>query len=114
MNYDQVVVQLGGEGHFVPAQFYFDDIELLDDPISIGEVSEFNLMIYPNPATDILRISGNEKLSRFEMFNITGQKVIHLNEVPGQIAVNNLPDGIYTIVASGFNGEQFITKVLVN
>lgn len=29
VNYDQIVVQLGGEGHFVPGQFYFDDIRLL-------------------------------------------------------------------------------------
>jgi hypothetical protein len=28
-DYDQMVVQFGGEGHLVPGQFYFDDIELL-------------------------------------------------------------------------------------
>lgn len=28
VNYDQVVVQLGGENHLVPAQFYFDDLKL--------------------------------------------------------------------------------------
>jgi|GEM_PF-1671888 len=28
-DYDKIVVQLGGEGHWVPAQFYFDNIALL-------------------------------------------------------------------------------------
>jgi PKD repeat protein len=30
VNYDQVVVQFGGEGHFEPGQFYFDDFNLMD------------------------------------------------------------------------------------
>jgi len=29
VNYDQIVIQLGGENHNVPAQFYFDDFRLL-------------------------------------------------------------------------------------
>jgi len=32
-DFDQVVVQFGGEGHFVPGQFYFDDIRLLGVPM---------------------------------------------------------------------------------
>jgi PKD repeat protein len=32
INYDQIVVQLGGEGHWVPAQFYFDDFYLKHVP----------------------------------------------------------------------------------
>ncbi len=30
VNYDQIVVQLGGENHLEPGQFYFDDLVLLD------------------------------------------------------------------------------------
>ena len=29
-DYDKIVVQLGGEGHWIPAQFYFDNIALVD------------------------------------------------------------------------------------
>ncbi len=28
-DYDKIVIQFGGEGHWVPGQFYFDDLELL-------------------------------------------------------------------------------------
>ena len=31
-DYDKIVVQLGGEGHWVPAQFYFDDLYLKHVP----------------------------------------------------------------------------------
>jgi hypothetical protein len=37
---DQVVIQLGGEGHNVPGQFYFDDFELLGSPFTINFVPE--------------------------------------------------------------------------
>lgn len=37
VNYDQVVVQLGGEGHWIPGQFYFDNLDLEHIPyILIG------------------------------------------------------------------------------
>ena len=48
VNYDQVVVQLGGEGHLVPAQFYYDDIELG------GSSANGTLSFYPeNGAIDV-------------------------------------------------------------
>ena len=48
VNYDQVVVQFGGEGHLVPGQFYFDDFELL------GESVNGVLTFYPaDQATDV-------------------------------------------------------------
>ena len=37
---DQVVVQLGGEGHNIPGQFYFDDFELLGGSITINFIPE--------------------------------------------------------------------------
>ncbi len=40
VNYDQIVVQLGGEGHYTPAQFYFDVFRLL--PASTGIVADFS------------------------------------------------------------------------
>nr|NQU92396.1 Ig-like domain-containing protein [Bacteroidota bacterium] len=48
MNYDQVVVQLGSEGHLVPAQFYFDDI-MLNGSSGNGSLT-FNPI---NGATDV-------------------------------------------------------------
>ena len=111
VNYDQVVVQFGGEGHFVPGQFHLDDFELLDDPISISETAQKQFNVYPNPATDV--ITFDVQLSSFEMFNITGQKVMQLNDVPQAVSVNGLPQGIYTIIANDTYGQQLTAKVLV-
>lgn len=111
-DYDQVVVQFGGEGHFVPGQFYFDDIILLTT-VGINNHELSRLEISPNPASEYFRISNYENLSSLEIFNITGQRVMNLNEARQQISVSNLPEGVYTIIAKGLNGEQFITKLIV-
>jgi hypothetical protein len=112
-DYDQVVVQFGGEGHFIPGQFHLDDFHLLGDPISINETEQARLIIYPNPAINTIHIEQFQQLASLEMFNITGQKVLQLNEVPQQIQVGNLPEGVYTIIAKGINGDNFTSKVLI-
>lgn len=42
-DYDKIVVQFGGEGHWAPGQFYFDDIELLpNDPTPPYTYNDFD------------------------------------------------------------------------
>jgi len=112
-DYDQVVVQFGGEGHMVPGQFHLDDLHLLGDPISIFEHQTSQLEIYPNPASDVINISQFKDLTQLEMFNVTGQSVLKYNDVPQQIRVNNLPEGVYMILATDKSGEQFTTKFVI-
>ena len=114
MNYDQVVVQLGGEGHWETAQFYFDDIRLLDTSISVQEKPKDLLTVYPNPVSDVLQISSAQNLSYIEIYNATGQQMVRIQQIPEQIPVGYLPAGIYTLIAYTFHGEYFITKVLVS
>ncbi|MBE0637436.1 MAG: T9SS type A sorting domain-containing protein [Bacteroidales bacterium] len=111
-DYDQVVVQFGGEGHFVPAQFYFDDIELLN-PVGISSNEISKLDISPNPANTYFRITNSDHLKTVEVFNITGQRVMNFNDVPQQISVSSLPKGIYSIKATGYDGLQYVNKVVV-
>lgn len=113
VNYDQVVVQFGGEGHFVPGQFYLDDLKLLD-PVSIRENNRFDLSIYPNPATDIINISNHSELTLFEMYNMNGARVMQIREdIPQHILVGDLPMGVYTVKALDQNSGLYTTKVLI-
>ena len=112
-DYDQVVVQFGGEGHFVPGQFHLDDLMLLDNPISISEPQTRKLEIYPNPANDVIHISNINDFAELEIFNITGQSVIQLSEVSQQVQVNKLPEGVYTIVATDIQGNNYNTKLII-
>jgi hypothetical protein len=111
-DYDQVVVQFGGEGHFAPGQFYLDDLKL-QGGVSIFEQQVSTLQISPNPATSTIRISDSENMKSLAVYNMTGQLVMQLNQLTPQINVANLPDGLYTLVAIGIDGEQFTSKVLI-
>ena len=49
---DQIVIQLGGEGHNIPGQFYFDDLELLGNPYTFNfspENGSFNIPVTVSP-----------------------------------------------------------------
>jgi len=111
-DYDQVVVQLGGEGHFVPGMFYFDDIEL-QDPTGIADQSIFSAKVYPNPATDVLYFENAETLQNVSIFSINGQLLYKADNVINSVDLRNFSPGLYTLRASGFDGEQFHAKFIV-
>jgi hypothetical protein len=111
-DYDQVVVQFGGEGHFVPGQFHFDHLILLN-PVGINTYAVSNLNISPNPANDFVSITGFQKLSSLAVYNMNGQKVMTFDVVPQQISIANLPKGVYTMMAKGYNGDIFNSKLIV-
>jgi len=64
---------------------------------STPELNRINVSIFPNPTSTYVQIS-NVKNSQVEIYNITGQKVLSLNDYNGdQISVSNLANGTYTV-----------------
>ncbi len=72
VNYDQVVVQFGGEGHFVAGQFYFDDF-YLENPTGIQEASYEQLSMYPNPATNVINLTNYQSITSVSVYSIDGK-----------------------------------------
>jgi hypothetical protein len=64
----------------------------------ISNPAETNNRIYPNPAADQFTITGNV-VTKVEILNQTGQRVLTVNEFSGNQTVNigNLPTGVYTV-----------------
>lgn len=82
--------------------------------ISVGEISaSLELQIFPNPALDVVTISGFEKGGEIQLFDVHG-KVIKTLEVDGrkeQVQIRNLPSGVYFIkVSDGSRSE--VEKVI--
>jgi hypothetical protein len=96
VNYDQVVVQIGGEGHLVPAQFYFDDL-MLKQVVGVTKNPGNQSKLFPNPVNDYLHISGNENISNVVIRNMAGQIVLQQSLNVLRVNVTNLNPGIYTI-----------------
>lgn len=94
-----------------------DSYDLISDAsaaitiLTLGVSSEImdGVSVYPNPASDILNVSNAGCFSEIVITNITGQKlmVINNNEPALQINTSGLRQGLYFIMLSA--GEQTIT-----
>lgn len=74
----------------------------LDNPISITEINNSQLHLFPNPCRNFLEISTEAKF-QFEIFNSLGQEVLSGFSY-GKIDVSKIKKGIYIIkVENNFN-----------
>ena len=76
-----------------------------DNDLAIGtpiEENDFELNIYPNPADDVVRFTG--EISNVELFNTMGQKMNVLFE-NNSMTISNIASGIYTARITMQNGE---------
>ncbi len=111
-DYDQVVVQCGGEGHFAPGLFYFDNF-LLQDPTNIVEQEIAQIKVFPNPTSDLLYIQNYSSIDNLSIYSITGKLVFNTNEVSNYVNVSELPAGMYTIKAVGAEAQVYQAKFVV-
>ena len=84
------------------AFFSFTDVEE-NDAISIS--------LYPNPASDIIRIEGTEGIHDICIFNLMGQ-VIKTATIQGneEIHIDDLPAGLYLIRIDSLHAIRFIKE----
>jgi hypothetical protein len=77
--------------------------------------SEFTL--YPNPATDILKIdAGNNVIDRVSIYDISGKLISEKKGVNSSrtfVNTNALPSGLYVIEVVGNDGVTYRDKVIV-
>jgi pectate lyase len=82
---------------------------------SISGISNTNqstsIQLYPNPVSNLLNINSNEKVTKIEIFNISGQIITQLNGNSSSIDLSNLSSGNYLIKIHTQNGV--LTKLIV-
>ena len=111
-DYDQVVIQFGGEGHFVPGLFYFDDLVLLN-PSGVINQTAVRTNVYPNPASDVLYLENAANLNDVSIYSVVGQLIYQSEKVNSSINISDFPAGIYTLHANGNDGKQYFAKFIV-
>ena len=91
---------------------YVDDI-IIQNSLSIKDISHEEVLIYPNPAQNILNISHNNIISNVSIYNIVGQKVIdkNFNVSKVQMDLSALPIGTY-LVKSVVDNQVITSKVI--
>ncbi|MGB4743336.1 MAG: T9SS type A sorting domain-containing protein [Flavobacteriaceae bacterium] len=89
---------------------YIDDVSLIfASTLSISEEELMSFSIYPNPATDLISISGVDNIKSIKVYSILGsleKEVFNTN----QIDISELSSGIHLIKVD--NGTVFTRKII--
>ncbi len=86
-----------------------------EDPCNLGIVDfdkDFNVVIFPNPAQNILNINSEQIIKAVSVYDLTGKK-IHINQVENDaINVTNLAKGLYILKILSKNNDVQIIKFI--
>ena len=79
--------------------------------MSNQDLSFLNALVYPNPASEYLIVSGLEGSSKVEIYTITGQ-LVKSQDFDNEIQINlDLHVGMYLVKVT--NGTQSTTKKII-
>lgn len=81
----------------------------LSELLATKAFAKNDFAIYPNPTTDLLKISGNEIISEVALYNLLGQQVLlydGLNAKEAQLTTFGLPSGKYLLKITSESGVQ--------
>lgn len=129
-NWDMTLVDFPGNwvafGEDINGELYISDIssgniyKLIDTSLSVAESSFSEITIYPNPATNLIRIdfsriNSNQNIS-IEIFDVQGKKILNelrTSETVFDLNVSTLNTGLYLIKCSTETGNEFVQKLIL-
>lgn len=85
----------------------------VEEYMSVNDLNNYSLSVYPNPVKDILNISYNKEISKVSVYDLSGEQVytINLNSKNAKINLRQLPSGVYVIKAE-ISGETKTFKIM--
>lgn len=89
-----------------------DDIVITDyGTMAVQDVNqEVQFAVYPNPATDVVRVKTQEVIKSINVFNTQG-KLVKTVASQNEVNVNDLPKGVYMIKVETAN-NSFTKKII--
>ncbi len=93
---------------FLNAVAHMEGVDLAP-PDNITIKSTKNLIVYPNPANELLTINGLKDIISYEIFDITGALILK-GSTNRNIDISGLQQGIYLLKASNNTWARFVKK----
>ncbi len=105
---------------------YYDDLKIYSDALKQADIvslynnntlsyenfdkASLEVVVYPNPATNLLNIETPSEIKSVEVYNIQGQKVLSASQK--QINLSNLQSGVYVVIVEDFNNNITHKKIV--
>jgi len=86
-------------------------LEGAGNDLNIVEIDANGIFLYPNPATDELRINNAESVNHYQIFDMSGALALEGNTFP--IAIEPLSQGAYMVRLALNNNQVSNHKILI-
>lgn len=87
------------------------NIDFANNTASINDVFASKTNIFPNPASNFVKISSNLSIDKVEVYNVLGKKVLNTTKFSGNLDITNLSKGLYLLKLT--SGNLKTTKKLI-
>lgn len=84
-------------------------VQLAFDPnLATTQFSNFKFSVYPNPTSDEVNLSSVKNISKVELYNLLGQKVLSdaVNDTQKRLSISNLQKGVYLMEVTIDNTKE--------
>ena len=78
--------------------------------VSVDDFNQLDILIYPNPTSDIVYIDGNYTQLKVVVYDILGKQVIN-KPITNSIDISQLEKGVYTLQLS--DGTKLTTQRII-
>lgn len=88
----------------------------VEDEVSVHDVWENRLSIFPNPANDLLQLIGDIHLQQVSIMDMTGKVVYHARVTGENVTLNvaSLSQGFYLLRVISKEGEVHHTRIIIS
>lgn len=94
------------------ATYYWDNM-VFGLPTQINEINYSSISVYPNPASDVLYLDRSIEYKNIQVYSANGQLVFSSDININAIDLKNFESGLYTLKASGIDGNHYFSKFLI-
>ncbi|MEJ6792947.1 MAG: family 16 glycosylhydrolase [Lacinutrix sp.] len=99
------------DSNFGQSSMVIDYVKVFQNTLSVNDYSIKAFKVSPNPASDYITISSEEKIDCIALFDALGNEVFKLYENSKQIDVSFLDSGMYFLKIN--SGKRIVTKKII-
>jgi len=112
--------EIGKFKNWIETRLNWLDVNMPGDangPLGFTSQSNIHLMLFPNPAIDLVYIESNQAMSKIELLRVSGVRVLEKQDqgvFSTGLNVSNLSPGFYLVMITLENGERISQRLIIH